>query len=254
MEFFKSQGKNWREQPTYKDLQELTLLSGRKIAMVDEILNRLADSLDYLVVRDGKCNLNSTRSLVMRKEGQKIRKALVIRQHDRIFYHSETDLLELSKLSQYRKAPSDLGHYQGLLQKCVKTAQVTNLDSWCTQEEWRHLASYTPRPDSVGQIANLYNTDLAGTVNIFPRQGVGFNSKVPGRHAGEHFHEKDAFVGVWGRPISPKNRVISEVNGSMPQVLFEWMKGTRNSQEMDRLYKDGWGFRSFSPKLNFKHP
>ncbi len=254
MEFFKSQGKNWREQPTYKDLQELTLLSGRKIAMVDEILNRLADSLDYLVVRDGKCNLNSTRSLVMRKEGQKIRKALVIRQHDRIFYHSETDLLELSKLSQYRKAPSDLGHYQGLLQKCVKTAQVTNLDSWCTQEEWRHLASYTPRPDSVGQIANLYNTDLAGTVNIFPRQGVGFNSKVPGRHAGEHFHEKDAFVGVWGRPISPKNRVISEVNGSMPQVLFEWMKGTRNSQEMDRLYKDGWGFRSFSPKLNFKPP
>ena len=93
---------------------------------------------------------------------------------------------------------------------------------------------------------------MAGTLNIFPRQGVGFNSKVPGRHAGEHFHEKDAFVGVWGAPISPSKRLLSEVNGSMPQVLFEWLKGRRNSQDQETLNQQGWGFRSFSDKLNFK--
>ena len=69
-------------------------------------------------------------------------------------------------------------------------------ERWCNEAEWRRLSSFTPRPDAVTQLAHLYDSDRAGSVNLFPRAGVGYNSTVPGRHAGESFHEKNAFVAV----------------------------------------------------------
>ena len=55
---------------------------------------------------------------------------------------------------------------------------------------------------SVAQLAHLYDADRAGPVNLFPRRGVGYNSNVPGRHAGESFHEKNACVALWGAPLA----------------------------------------------------
>lgn len=65
------------------------------------------------------------------------------------------------------------------------SAVSDNVRSWCTEQEWRELTAYTARPDSVNQLAKLYEEDRAGTINLFPKFGVGFNTKVPGRHAGD---------------------------------------------------------------------
>jgi hypothetical protein len=88
----------------------------------------------------------------------------------------------------------------------------------------------------VTQLAHLFDTDRAGTINLFPRDGVGYNTKVPGRHAGESFHEKDAFVAVWGAGVSGE-RVKVAVNGAVPMALYRWVTG-----EPAVSGQDGWGY------------
>ena len=81
-------------------------------------------------------------------------------------------------------------------------------------------------------------------MNLFPKEGVGYNTKVPGRHAGEFFHEKDAFVGFWGDAIVARERPRTAVNGVVAVVLYEWLVGRRVT-----FGEDGWGYRSLSPEL-----
>src|SRR6185295_560613 len=118
------------------------------------------------------------------------------------------------------------------------------VSSWCHEDEWRQMTSYTNRPDSVVQLAHLYDLDIAGTINLFPRQGIGYNTIVPGRHAGELFHEKDAFVGVWGEPVKRGPRLRTAVNGSVPEVVFEYLTG-----EIVAEGRDGWGYPSLAVDL-----
>ena len=81
----------------------------------------------------------------------------------------------------------------------------------------------------------------AGTVNLFPRNGVGYNSRVPGRHAGESFHEKNAFVALWGPAVlSDAELPRSAEGGSVPMAIFEWLSGTEPVRG-----QDGWGFARF---------
>ena len=87
-------------------------------------------------------------------------------------------------------------------------ARTDDPASWCDENTWRRLTRYTARPDSVVQLAHLYDSDRAGTINLFPSTGIGYNSKVPGRHAGESFHEKDAFVGFFGEPRDVADVVV----------------------------------------------
>lgn len=91
------------------------------------------------------------------------------------------------------------------------------------------------RIGGASQIAHLYDTDRAGTINLFPVDGVGYNTVVPGRHAGESFAEKDAFVGFWGEG-SPTN-LEGAVNGQVAPTLYAWLTG-----ETPRAGEDGWGF------------
>lgn len=79
------------------------------------------------------------------------------------------------------------------MDKCLYRAEEANIATWCDEQEWRQLTRFTPRPDSVNQLAALYEEDRAGTMNLFPKQGVGYNTKVPGRHAGESYLEKMRF-------------------------------------------------------------
>ena len=86
------------------------------------------------------------------------------------------------------------------------------------------------------QLSHLYDLDIAGTVNLFPKEGIGYNTIVPGRHAGEFFHEKDAFVGIWGAPVERKV-ARSAVNGAVPEAVYEYLTGAEVVEG-----QDGWGY------------
>ncbi|WP_200855902.1 hypothetical protein, partial [Klebsiella pneumoniae] len=90
--------------------------------------------------------------------------------------------------------------------------------------------------------------DRAGTMNLFPKQGVGYNTKVPGRHAGESYLEKDAFLGFGGKPIGPNAMALqSEQNGSLAPTLYEYLTG-----ESIEAGHDGWGYPSLLNKLDIQ--
>jgi hypothetical protein len=93
----------------------------------------------------------------------------------------------------------------------------------------------------VVQVAHLYDHPRAGTINLFPRAGVGYNSRVPGRHAGELFHEKDALVGLFGPPLAGRERprLRTAVIGSVSITLYEYLTGTAVIPGTD-----GWGYPS----------
>ncbi len=120
------------------------------------------------------------------------------------------------------------------------------MTTWCSSVEWTSLTQPTPRPDSVNQLANIYLEDRAGTVNLFPKAGIGYNTKVPGRHAGEDYLEKDAFIGFWGAPIGDKSQQLKiEANGSLAPTLFEYLTGEPVVEG-----ENGWGFPSLIEKLD----
>lgn len=253
MDLFIDQGANWKTQPLISHLRNYQLLSGQKVDILDQILTNLGDTLDYLVVRNEKGTPERTDTQILRKWNGKVQQGRVLRVLDRIFYSSKTDILQVRTPSRYRDTSKSWNNATALQIKCLDQAKIENPDSWCDEATWRELTSYSARPGSVGQTAHLYDTDLAGTINLFPAQGVAFNSTVPGRHAGELFHEKDAFVGVFGEPVRTKVKLQSEVNGSIPRVIYEWLSGSQTSTEADiKYHQKGWGFDSFYEKVDIR--
>ena len=238
MDFF-HQGERWKEQPLYGDLTKWTPLSGgQSLNIVEEIRSRLQDTLEYLVVRDEPCEVSqATIRLVGTRHGQRYDE-LLFRNGQRIFYkESSGKLLDLTRVSRYRPSASPL-ELDRLRRVCLIEARVEDPQSWCTEQQWRELSFHTDRPDAVVQLAHLYDDDRSGTVNLFPLPGIGFNTKVPGRHAGEMFHEKDAWVGFWGEPTKKVSKPLRwAVNGSIAPTLYEWLTG-----EKVEVGKDGWGF------------
>lgn len=98
------------------------------------------------------------------------------------------------------------------------------------------------------QLAKLYAESRAGTINLFPRDGIGYNTKVPGRHAGESYLEKDAFIGFWGTPIGDNvTPLITEENGSLAPTLFEYLTG-----EKVIINQNGWGYPSLLNRLDIR--
>ncbi len=218
--------KNWVRQPRLKELEKWKIMSGHTINLIDIVASRLPEALDYMVVRDSECSLKSCQlSLIAKRGGKTLLRDRILRLGDSIYYDANADLLNVKDLTLYRPVDeNEKRSHAELIDKCITRAEIKTPSTWCTSQQWRKLTESTPRPDSVFQISHLYDTEKAGTINLFPRQGVGFNTKVPGRHAGEHYHEKDAFVGFWGAKLSPKNRMESVVNGSIAPSLYEWLK------------------------------
>ncbi len=103
----------------------------------------------------------------------------------------------------------------------------------------------SPRPDAVVQLAHLYDEDRAGTINLFPKEGFGYNTLVPGRHAGEHYLEKDAFIGFWGETVKPGQRLGPLDNGSLAPTLYQYLTG-----EQVEAGDNGWGYPSVLSSLN----
>ncbi len=253
LDFFNSAA-GWATQPIYQELtQWQPKESDKPLDIVSESLVRLGDSLDYLVVREKTCTVDdcAVRVIGMR-EGQRLDEIIRLVGNKR-FYTSQQgqpQLLQLQQLNPYLPKPQAkaLEEFAQLVDKCLYRTEEANIATWCDEQEWRQLTRFTPRPDSVNQLAALYEEDRAGTMNLFPKQGVGYNTKVPGRHAGESYLEKDAFLGFWGKPIGPNAMALqSEQNGSLAPTLYEYLTG-----ESIEAGHDGWGYPSLLNKLDIQ--
>jgi hypothetical protein len=190
--------------------------------------------------------------LLVAPRGNARHRVWIHRRGDRIHVRIENeDPLGLSRLTPYEDLTSgDRLEHARLHRRCVVEADPDDETTWCDTTAWRKLTRYTARPDSVVQIAHLYDSDRAGTINLFPRDGIGYNSNVPGRHAGESFHEKNAFVGAWGAPLARAQRgerLGTAVNGSMPSLVYEYLSG-----ETTRQGENGWGFPSLRERLQLR--
>ncbi|MPY26107.1 alkaline phosphatase family protein [Shewanella sp. YLB-07] len=255
MDFFNAKS-GWEIQPVYNDLTHWLPINAAKVTdtldIVTETANSLSESLDYMVLRERQCNSAGCQvRLVGHRDGVRLDE-LVERRGDKLLYISLTGkparLLDTQKLNSYRQTPSqaDIEHFSELINLCITQAKADDVNSWCTVEQWRDLTRFTPRPDSVNQIARLYDEDHAGTINLFPKAGIGYNTKVPGRHAGEDFSEKDAFIGFWGTPIGPNVSTLKiEENGSLAPTLYEYLTG-----EQVIPGENGWGYKSLLNKLD----
>lgn len=223
------------------------------IDIVNESLTRLGETLDYLVVREGACTLEDcTVRVIGMREGKRLDE-LIRQSGNKRFYSAvqgKPQLLQLQQLNPYLPTPNatDLNEFARLMDKCLYRAKESDVASWCDESEWRMLTSFTPRPDSVNQLAVIYEEDRAGTINLFPRDGLGYNTKVPGRHAGESYLEKDAFLGFWGKPIGRNATALqSEQNGSLAPTLYEYLTG-----EPVVVGNNGWGYPSLLNKLDIQ--
>jgi hypothetical protein len=254
LDLFRDQGDGFPTQPVAEELRALRPLAApdaRPIDLLGELTTRLADSLDYLVVRDSSCSPAGGAVLVLGKRGDELVSARIRRKGRRIHYAFEgSDLLATDVLAPYESlAADDREEHARLRTRCLGASEDAP-ETWCDETTWRQIASYTARPDSVVQLAHLYDAERAGTINLFPREGVGYNSGVPGRHAGESFHEKNAFLAIWGEPLAEAAKageLRSAVNGTMPMAIYEHLTGDRPEPGTG-----GWGYDPL-PARTFRH-
>lgn len=261
MDFFNAKS-GWETQPVYSELTQWTPINAASNApgqssyvdIVTKTADSLSETLDYMVLRQRPCNDEGCQvRLIGHRDGVR-NDELVERRGDKLFYSSLSaavpKLLSIDSLNPYRAAPSEAEakHLFELQRLCLTQAKADNVDSWCTVAQWRDLTRFTPRPDSVNQIARLYDEVRAGTINLFPKEGIGYNTKVPGRHAGESFLEKDAFIGFWGAPVGPNAGQLNiEENGSLAPTLYEYLTG-----EQVIVGENGWGYPSLIHKLDIQ--
>ncbi|MDN3612211.1 alkaline phosphatase family protein [Vibrio ostreicida] len=247
----------WAIQPIYSELaqwQPINAPDNESLDIIAESIHALKDSLDYLVVREQACTESQCKiRLVAQRNGQRVDE-WITKEGNRFFYEigvsNAPPLLEVQSLNPYltKPDPNQLEIFADLVTQCVEKADKHDPQSWCTSEQWRELTRYTPRPDSVVQLANLYAEPTAGTINLFPREGIGYNTKVPGRHAGESYLEKDAFLGFWGAPIGRQpHPLTAEENGSLAPTLYQYLTGENVVEG-----KDGWGYPSLLNKLDIQ--
>ena len=257
--FLSQKDSEWAVQPTFDELRHWRTLRGREVDIVEEIRVRLGETLDYMAIRHSHAregtSTNSAVAIYTTRNGQPV-KELLYRNQSRYFYAiSDSDLLGLRSHPKYRMLNTeDSVRKRSLISNCLDRAQLDSPDGWCNRREWMELTAMTDRPDSVVQLAHLYDEDRAGTINLFPRDGFGYNTIVPGRHAGEHFHEKDAFVGIWGEPLARRFKDLSSfrripiVNGSLAPTIYEYLTG-----RIPVVGSDGWGFPSILEVIRRDH-
>lgn len=245
LDLFVDQQERWAEQPLVADLRAWQPIawqessSSRTIDILDELLQGLGDTLEYMAVRAARSGVSGATISLLAPRGT----AAIERRGERMLYRYEQyDLLGVTRLTRYRNLnQTQIQDHKRLLQQCMQV-QPDNPDTWCTATEWRRLTAYTDKPGSVDQLAHLYDLDRAGTINLFPAEGMAYNSVVPGRHAGESFHEKDAFTGLWGTPVAGQQhgeRLPVATGGSIPSSIFEYL-----NERPITPGQDGWGYPS----------
>ena len=204
---------------------------GERLNRVKAVVSRLQESLEYMAVREKPCGVEECDARIITTKDGRRADELIRRRGKKIFYvpydqQNQKSILQIYEQSPYREySDEELKSRDSLLYECLNRPDPRDPNTWCNEDQWRLLASFTPKPDSVVQLSHLYDEDRAGTVNLFPKYGIGYNTKVPGRHAGESFHEKDAFIGFWGAPTrSDKAKNLGPVvNGSLAPTIFSYM-------------------------------
>lgn len=237
----------WARQPRRAELEAYRTVGGATLDVVAEVRDRLGDALEYLAVRETACAPEGGTVTILRRRGGVVEEARIERRRDRLRVERVAgDPLGLDTIVPYRPVgDAERARHAALGARCL-AAPANDPAAWCTEAEWRAWGASLARPDVVTQLAHLYDSDRAGTINLFPADGVGFNTKVPGRHAGEHFHEKDAFVGVWGAPLegaAEGDRLEVAMNGSVAPTLFAWLTGAQTPAEA------GWGYAPLALRL-----
>jgi hypothetical protein len=247
LDLFVDQDAGFERQPLQRELravQPLASPDAEPVDLVEELATRLADSLDYLVVREEPCTpAGGAVRLVGQRDGVRA-EAVIRRDGDRIHLALEgADLLGTNRLSPYETfSEAQRREHAERRARCLDV-DALRPGEWCRSDEWRYITSFTTRPDSVVQLSHLYDSERAGTINLFPRAGVGYNSVVPGRHAGESFHEKNALVVLFGGALTPRSGstpLRSALNGSVPMAIYEYLADERPARG-----EAGFGYAPF---------
>ncbi len=245
--------------PGFHALREHRLRSGATIDLIGEIRTRLEGVMDIAVVREygpgrGKTWPSNVESVVrvMTSSRGDVRIHRVLSGDGSVLYRyevlNERDPLDLVDSVRKWLLPAGSVSVVGTrdaLSKCIGS------EDGVTDRKWSELLSRTVRPDVIYQLSHLYDSDRAGTINIFPLRHVGMNSAVPGRHAGESFGEKNATVLYFGAGLE-RARVQTARNGSLPVTLYHWLVGDEVFYSPDPLVGDSgaspavqFGFRAF---------
>lgn len=232
----------WRRHPDYHQLRKHKLLSGQTIDFIEQLQRRLSDEIDIALVREygpapGETwppeveaavrvvapDRGEARIVRLRpsEDGRSSGDASAAQGRYRYEILGDRDPLQLADSFLAELLPSDslqAGQIRARLQRCL------DAEGGCEDREWQEVLSYTSRPDAIRQYSHLYDSDRAGTVNVFPRLHVAFNSSVPGRHAGESFGEKNGTQLYFGAGLK-RARIQTARNGSLPVTIYHWLVG-----------------------------
>src|SRR3989338_3337642 len=226
----------WAVHPTYEVLRNYELLSGEHVDWIAQIKTQLKDSLDYCLVREEVSQFGPGVHQVVRiiaPQGE----ARVIRAGDLYRY----EVLEDSLTGKVEGDPLKLSEQSKEMASWIKEG------SWHSDAEWLLASANIERLDAIHEISHIYDTQLAGTINIFPARGKGFNTGVPGRHAGELFQEKNSLQVYFGQNVTPGKIDIAR-GGSMPVTLTHYLMGDSYFSEV----KSSFDFSSLLPALKLK--
>jgi hypothetical protein len=133
----------------------------------------------------------------------------------------DRDPLELADSFLAELMPSDRAEADKIR---ARLSRCLGAEHGSEDREWQEVLSYCSRPDAIHQYSHLYDSDRAGTINVFPRPHVAFNSSVPGRHAGESFGEKNGTQLYFGAGLK-RATIQTARNGSLPVTIYHWLAG-----------------------------
>jgi hypothetical protein len=230
--------------PTYEELRTLRLQNGQTVDFIDRLKRHLGNAMDFAVIRDSGESI--VRVFTPTRGEARIHRtpSPADGQSRRVLYRYEVlgsqDPLDLVGSVRDYLIPAG-GPTVDEARRSLSTAIAS--ESGLDDTTWRELLSYTVRPDVIYQLSHLYDSDRAGTVNVFPSALIGMNSSVPGRHAGEAFGEKNG-VQLYRGPGLTRATLQTARNGSLPVTLFHWLAG-------DVVYRAG---EDTAPASQFGYP
>ncbi len=226
----------WRRHPDYHALRKHRLLSGQEVDWIELLKRHLHDTMDLALMRENgpaagerwPDDVEAVVRVVTPARGEariwRLRRSGADGQPRTMYRYEilgEHDPLDLVGSVREYLIPPD-GPAADEIRQSLKRAIAST--EGCSDTVWRELTSYTLRPDCVYQYSHLYDTDRAGTINVFPAAQVGMNSAVPGRHAGEMFPEKNGTQLYRGAGLQ-RGRMQTARNGSVPVTLYHWLVG-----------------------------
>lgn len=251
----------WERHPDYHQLRHHQLLSGQGIDWIEQLKRRLKDTMDLALIREygpspGRVWPPEVESVVriitpdrgearilrirkMNPEGR-IRQAYLYR-YEVLGQQDPMRLLEAIRAYLIPAGGPSKEEVRNSLSRCIESRHG------CDDQQWHRLLSYTLRSDVIFQFSHLYDSDRAGTINIFPLRHIGLNSSVPGRHAGEAFGEKNGTQLYWGAGLQ-RSLIQTARNGSLAVTLYHWLAGDEVFYAPDHQFgvppADQFGYRS----------